>query len=137
MVTPGGTPDTRGFAMALLCSGRGGQVDTLNPEMAMRARRDPGLRAVIASAALVTADDAGMVWAARPAGEELPTRVTSVDLAEALMARSAALGYDTFLLGAGYGVAETAARALTAQTPPARIVARRERARDDTKVGGA
>src|SRR5579859_6043919 len=89
--------------------------------MVMRARRDPGLRAVIARAALVTADGAGVVWAARLAGLLVPARVTGIDLSEALLARGAALGYDAFLLGAGYGVAEAAAKALAARSPGARI----------------
>ena len=58
--------------LALIESGSGGQVVTLNSEMVMRARRDPGLRAVIARAALVTADGAGVVWAARLAGLRFP-----------------------------------------------------------------
>ena len=81
---------------------------TLNPEMVMRARRDPGLRAVIARAALVTADGVGVVWAVRLAGQTIPERVTGIDLSEALLARAAALGYDAFLLGAADGVAEAA-----------------------------
>ncbi|HEX9037337.1 MAG TPA: WecB/TagA/CpsF family glycosyltransferase [Ktedonobacterales bacterium] len=108
-------------ALALIVSGRGGQVVTLNPEIVMRARRDPGLRAVIASAALVTADGAGVVWALRLAGCRIPARVTGIDLAERLLARLADLGYDAFLLGAGYRVAEAAARALTGQSPPVRV----------------
>ncbi len=108
-------------AVALIGSGRGGQVVTLNPEMVMRARRDPGLRAVIARAALVTADGAGVVWAARLAGLWVPARVTGIDLSEALLARGAALGYDAFLLGAGYGVAEAAASMLAARSPGVRI----------------
>ena len=109
------------LTLALMASERGGQVVTLNPEIVMRARRDPGLRAVIARAALVTADGAGVIWAARLAGETIPERVTGIDLSEALLARAAALGYDAFLLGAGYGVAEAAAWALTARLPGARI----------------
>ncbi len=104
-------------ALALIESGRGGQVVTLNPEMVMRARRDPGMRALIARAALVTADGAGVVWAARLAGYAIPERVTGIDLAESLLARAAARGYDAFLLGASSGVAEDAARALTAPAP--------------------
>jgi N-acetylglucosaminyldiphosphoundecaprenol N-acetyl-beta-D-mannosaminyltransferase len=113
--------EAAGRALALLQSGRGGQVVTLNPEIVMRARRDPGLRAVIAGAALVTADGAGVVWAARLAGLTLPERVTGVDLSVALLARAGALGYDAFLLGAAEGVAEGAARALAARLPGARI----------------
>jgi len=108
-------------ALALLQSEQGGQVVTLNPEIVMRARRDPGLRAVIARAALVTADGMGIVWAARLAGLSIPERVTGIDLSEALLARAASLGYDAFLLGAAEGVAEAAADALKARLPGVRI----------------
>lgn len=108
-------------ALALMASGRGGQVVTLNPEMVMRARRDPGLRAVIGNALLVTADGVGVVWAARLAGFAIPERVTGIDLAEALLTRAAPLGYAAFLLGADDGVAEAAADALTFRLPGARI----------------
>ncbi|HEU0028079.1 MAG TPA: WecB/TagA/CpsF family glycosyltransferase [Ktedonobacterales bacterium] len=110
-----------GRALALLRSGRGGQIVTLNPEIVMRARRDPGLRSVITRAALVTADGMGIVWGARLAGLTIPERVTGIDLSVALLARTGALGYDAFLLGAARGVAETAARAITARLPGARI----------------
>jgi N-acetylglucosaminyldiphosphoundecaprenol N-acetyl-beta-D-mannosaminyltransferase len=112
---------TTARALALITSGRGGQVVTLNPEIVMRARRDPALRAIIADAALVTADGVGVVWAARLAGVAIPQRVTGIDLSEALMARAAALGYDAFLVGAGEGVAEAAARAIAAKATDSHI----------------
>lgn len=108
-------------ALALLASGRGGQIVTLNPEMLMRARRDPNLRAIIANAALVTADGMGIVWAARLAGVAIPQRVTGIDFSAALMARAAASGVTTYLLGAEPGVAEAAARALSQRTLGAQI----------------
>ena len=43
--------------------------------------------------------------------------MTGIDLSEALLARTAALGYDAFLLGAADGVAEAAGRALAARWP--------------------
>ncbi|MCX7624468.1 MAG: WecB/TagA/CpsF family glycosyltransferase [Thermomicrobium sp.] len=93
------------------------QVVTLNPEMAMAARRDPGFRAVIERAALVTPDGVGMTLAARLQGTPLRARVTGVDLVEAL----AFAGCRLFFLGAAPGVAERAARAL-AERFGARIV---------------
>lgn len=108
-------------ALDLLRSGQGGQVVTLNPEMLMRTRRDPGLRATLAGASLVTADGVGIVWALRLAGFAIPERVTGIDLAAALLARAGALGYDAFLMGAAEGVAEAAARALQSQSPDVRI----------------
>ncbi|NBC94980.1 MAG: hypothetical protein GVY27_01345, partial [Deinococcus-Thermus bacterium] len=50
-------------------------VVTLNPEIVVRARRDPELRRALASARLSVADGVGVVWAARRAGLRLPERV--------------------------------------------------------------
>jgi N-acetylglucosaminyldiphosphoundecaprenol N-acetyl-beta-D-mannosaminyltransferase len=104
---------TRG--LDLLASGHGGQVVTLNPEMLMRARHDPVFRGIIARAALVIADGMGIVWAARLAGVAIPQRVAGVDFAVALIERAASSGHSVFLLGAGEGVAEAAARTLARQ----------------------
>jgi N-acetylglucosaminyldiphosphoundecaprenol N-acetyl-beta-D-mannosaminyltransferase len=94
---------------------------TLNPELVMRARRDAGLAQIIRSARVVTADGAGILWALRLRGQRLPARVTGIDLAQALAQRAAESGYSIFLLGAGPGVAQAAADALTRRYPALRI----------------
>ena len=93
------------------------QVVTLNPEIAMRAQRDDGLRAIIQRAALVTPDGVGIALALRWRGYRTPARVTGVDLVEALAARAAQDGWRLFLLGAQAGVAEAAAEALIQRHP--------------------
>lgn len=90
--------------------GRTRQVVTLNPEMVMKARRQPALARVFAAADLVTADGVGIVWAARRLGQPLPGRVTGVDLVGALLEKGARAGWRFFFLGAAPGVAEEAAR---------------------------
>jgi len=92
-------------------------VITLNPEYVMRARSDAELRAIIAGAAIVTADGAGIMQAARLARLPLRTRITGNDLTDAV----AEVGLPLFLLGAAPGVAETAAAVLTRRYPSARI----------------
>ncbi|MEW6425592.1 MAG: WecB/TagA/CpsF family glycosyltransferase [Bacillota bacterium] len=93
------------------------QVITLNPEVLYRAQREPGLLALINGAALVTADGAGIVWAARVAGKPVPERVTGIDLMLRLVARAAREGWRIFLLGGAPGVAEEAAARLKQQHP--------------------
>ncbi|MEO7002473.1 MAG: WecB/TagA/CpsF family glycosyltransferase [Ktedonobacterales bacterium] len=93
------------------------QVVTLNPEIAMRARRNDELRAIIQHAGLVVADGIGVVLALRLRRYRAPERVTGVDLMEALAARAATDGWRVFLLGAQPGVAETAAAILTQRHP--------------------
>ncbi|MCA1669430.1 MAG: WecB/TagA/CpsF family glycosyltransferase [Thermomicrobia bacterium] len=92
-------------------------VITLNPEYVMRARTDAALAAIIAEAAVVTADGAGIVQAARLARMPLRARITGNDVADAV----AAAGIPLFLLGAAPGVAEEAADALVCRFPLARI----------------
>ncbi|MDQ6833238.1 MAG: WecB/TagA/CpsF family glycosyltransferase [Chloroflexota bacterium] len=92
-------------------------IITLNPEYVMRARRDAELRAIIASAAIVTADGAGIMQAARLARMPLRARITGNDLTDAV----AEAGLPLFLLGAAPGVAEAAAAVLTRRYPSARI----------------
>lgn len=92
-------------------------IITLNPEYVMRARRDEGLRAIIEAAAVVTADGAGIMQAARLDRAPLRARITGNDLTDAV----AAAGLPLFLLGAAPGVADAAAAALTSRFPAARI----------------
>jgi N-acetylglucosaminyldiphosphoundecaprenol N-acetyl-beta-D-mannosaminyltransferase len=93
------------------------QIVTLNPEMAMAARRDPRLRATIHAADLVVPDGSGIVWAAHLLGTPLPERVTGVDLLEAITAKATTPNVRVFLLGAAPGVAAEAARRLSARHP--------------------
>lgn len=92
-------------------------VVTLNPEYVMRARRDPALRGIIARAALVTADGAGITQALRLAGTPIAARITGNDLTH----RLARAGISLFLLGAAPGVAAAAATRLRALYPQAMI----------------
>ncbi|MDI3280303.1 MAG: WecB/TagA/CpsF family glycosyltransferase, partial [Bacillota bacterium] len=91
--------------------GRSGYVVTANPELAVRARREPSLQRIVAGADLVTADGVGILWAARLKGKALPERVSGIDLAEELLARGAQEGWRFFFLGGEPGVAEAAAEA--------------------------
>ncbi|MCL2817573.1 MAG: WecB/TagA/CpsF family glycosyltransferase [Clostridiales bacterium] len=92
--------------------GEARQAVTLNAEMLFRAQKNPELLRVINEADLVTADGAGVVWAARVLGVPLKERVAGVDLMTELCRRAAASGWKIFLLGGAPGVAELAARNL-------------------------
>ncbi len=85
-------------------------VVTLNPEIVVRARTEPRLRAALERADLTVADGVGLVWAARRAGLRLPGRVPGVDLATACLARGAG-DLSVYFLGGRPGVAEAAADA--------------------------
>lgn len=97
------------------------QIVTVNPEFVMAAQRNPAFRQVLAAADLALADGWGLLWAARRQGQPLPARITGSDGTPRLAALAAQEGWRLFLLGAGPGVAERAARVLQAQRPGLRI----------------
>lgn len=97
------------------------QIVTLNPEMVMRARRDPDFRSVISRAELSTADGAGILWALRRQGRTLPRRVGGSDLIWSISEQASRLGHRVFLLGAGEGVAREAADTLASRFPDLRV----------------
>lgn len=90
---------------------------TPNSEIVLKAQKDRALRAVLRSADLTLADGAGVVHAARIQGKPLRHRVPGIDFCSALLARMAELGQRVFLLGGVEGVAEDAARNLSARFP--------------------
>lgn len=84
-------------------------VVTPNPEMVMKARRDPLLKEAIRSSDMVLPDGVGVVVASRMLGDPLPERVTGVDLMEELLKAAAKDASRIFFLGARPGVAKRAA----------------------------
>lgn len=96
-------------------------IVTLNPEMVMRARRDPDFRTVISRAELSTADGAGILWALRLQAQTLPRRVGGSDLIWSLSEQASRFGHRVFLLGAGEGVARAAADTLVSRYPDLQV----------------
>lgn len=89
------------------------------------ATQDEEHAEVLRSADLVTADSVGVLWAGKRAGHPFPHRVSGVDLAEKLIARSADKGYRVYFLGAAPGVAEQAAEKMRLKFPGCNIVGAR------------
>ena len=102
---------------------RGGAVVvTLNPEILMRARRDPDLAEAIGRSALIIPDGIGLVRVLRRRGLAAE-RVSGVDLIQAYAPIAAARGHRLVLCGAAPGVAAAAAAALSARVGGLRVVA--------------
>jgi len=99
------------------------QVVTLNPEMVMRARRDPALGAIIEAAGLVVPDGIGVVVSMRRRGHHRAGRVAGADLLERYAERAAPLGQRLALVGGAPGVAVLAAAELERRHPGLRVVA--------------
>jgi exopolysaccharide biosynthesis WecB/TagA/CpsF family protein len=112
-------------------AGRTAIAVSFNPELVMRAQRDPAAAEVLWEADLCYPDGVGAAWAAgrqgaRQTGELVkgvaagdrqgsasqtaPERVAGIDLAERVLELAAEQGLPVYFLGAAEGVAEEAAR---------------------------
>jgi len=101
-------------------------IVTADASMAVIARDDADLSAIVAGADLVTPDGAGILWASRLLRTPITHKVSGVDLVGHLCRLSAERGYRLFFLGAGPGVAEEAAANLRQRYPGAQIVGTRD-----------
>ena len=102
---------------AWLASGQSAHVVTINPEIVMRARRDPMYGDLLERTRLNVPDGAGIVAAARLRRLAMPERVTGVDLVDDLAGLAAVHGYRLLLAGAAPGVAAEAAAELQRRYP--------------------
>ena len=105
-----------------LRSGTAHQVVTVNLDFLAIAARNVRFQTAINQADLAVPDGMPLVWLSRLRGEQLPERVAGVDLVDACCALAAETGDGVFLLGAGPGIAESAARQLELRHPGLRIV---------------
>jgi N-acetylglucosaminyldiphosphoundecaprenol N-acetyl-beta-D-mannosaminyltransferase len=108
--------------MALIRRAEPSLVITADANAVLIALEDAEFRALMETAALVTPDGFGLLWAGRRLGQPFPERVSGVDLVERLTHLSHTKGYRLYLLGAAPGVAERAAQNLLACYPNAQIV---------------
>ncbi|MEO8898105.1 MAG: WecB/TagA/CpsF family glycosyltransferase [Candidatus Dormibacter sp.] len=95
----------------------GAVVVTLNPEMVMRARREPDFARILESAALVVPDGVGLVRALRRRGFPQAVRVGGVDLVDAYTPRALERGERIALVGGAGDVAARAADQLRRRHP--------------------
>ena len=96
-------------------------IVTANPEIIMLARQDEQFAKILEQADLVTADGIGLVIGARILGEDLPERVTGIDLSSGIFRLAREKGWSFYLLGAAPGVAEAAAAQLVDKYPGLKI----------------
>ena len=108
-------------AWALLDQPGAHYVVTPNPEIVEVCRTDEAARAAVNGADLVLADGIGVIKGAAMLGTPLKERTPGIEFAGHLMGKLAGEGKSLYLLGAKPGVAELAAKRLTAQYPGLRI----------------
>jgi N-acetylglucosaminyldiphosphoundecaprenol N-acetyl-beta-D-mannosaminyltransferase len=95
---------------------------TANLNYAMLADADDRLKRVNEKAAFLLADGMPLVWWSRLGRRPLPERVAGADLIYGMCERAARHGHRVYFLGAGPGVAEEAAAALTKRYPGLQVV---------------
>ncbi|HEX6710620.1 MAG TPA: WecB/TagA/CpsF family glycosyltransferase [Rubrobacter sp.] len=101
----------------LVRGGEMGLVLNVNAHCLNLCYDEPPLRKFFNGADVVFCDGAGVMLAARLLGRRIPARITYADWAWRLAAFAEAEGLSLFLLGAGPGVAEEAARRLKERHP--------------------
>ncbi len=108
---------------ALLRTGRGFTLATLNLDHAVKLRRDPAFRAAYAAHSHVVADGNPVIWLSRLAGRRAEL-IPGSELVDPLSAIAARAGVPVALLGSTGPVLDVAAAALEARHPGLRVVAR-------------
>jgi N-acetylglucosaminyldiphosphoundecaprenol N-acetyl-beta-D-mannosaminyltransferase len=96
----------------LVIAGQGGMVFTPNVDHVVNAQSNLAFRHAYQSADLTLVDGQPLVWASRLLGNPLPEKISGSDLVMPLLRRAAHRGWRVYLLGAGPGVAERAAKLL-------------------------
>ncbi len=102
-------------ALLLIEDDRTAYVVTPNPEIVWRCKGDPGLKEIIARAALVLPDGIGVVYGSKILGRALKGKVAGTDFAERLVEKLSHEGKSIYLLGSKPGVAQEAASRLKAK----------------------
>lgn len=101
-------------------------VITANPIMVMTALQKPAYKEMMLKSDLIVPDGAGIVWAARQAGDPVTERVTGIELLHELFRKGEKHHWKVFLLGTTKEIIEAAAETLQMQYPQVRIVGFRD-----------
>lgn len=96
-------------ALKLLSTGKQHYIVTPNPEILLKAHKNPKYKKILNQASISIPDGAGIIWAAKKQKTPLKERVTGVDLMQAICKNAKE---DIFLLGAAPGIAQKAAKKL-------------------------
>lgn len=88
--------------------GKPRHIVTANAEIVYRAYADPEFLELLDKADIITPDGSGVVWASRFLDEEVPERVTGIDLVETIFQEAEEKGWGVYFLGAAPEVVEKA-----------------------------
>lgn len=93
------------------------QVVTVNVDFVRIAQENERFRRVVNGSDLSVADGKPLMWAARWTGQQLPARITGMDLVLGSAELAARRNESIFLLGAAEGIAAKAGKVLEAKYP--------------------
>ena len=96
-------------------------IVTLNPEMIFQADKDPVLHKAINEAELIIPDGIGIVLALKKLGIKI-AQLPGIEFSEALVRKSAKMGYRVGFLGASQEVVQDAAKELKLKYPDVNVV---------------
>lgn len=96
-------------------------IASVNPEICLAAGKNKALRQAMQAADLGLPDGIGIVLASRLRGGSIRSRVTGIDLMQALVELAARESRSIYLYGAAEGVAAAAAAALAKRYPGLRV----------------
>lgn len=102
-------------------SGLPHQLVTVNVDFVRIAQEDEQFRRILNNSDLSIADGKPLLWAARWTGQDLPARITGMDLVLGCAEMAERRGESMFFLGAAEGVAAKAALALCGDYPDLKI----------------
>lgn len=108
-------------ASSMLQENRPHFIASVNPEICMASQKDEMLKSALTNADLGIPDGIGVVLASRLRRGRLRSRVTGIDMMEALVELAVREGKSIFLFGAAEGVAEEAAANLMHRHPGLRV----------------
>lgn len=111
---------------AMLDSSRRITAAFLNAHCVNSASRDATYKRALRAADYVLPDGSGISLAAKMVGKRLTANLNGTDLCRPLCEEAARRGLSIFLLGAKPGIAERAARNMTAKVPGLRIAGHRD-----------
>jgi N-acetylglucosaminyldiphosphoundecaprenol N-acetyl-beta-D-mannosaminyltransferase len=95
----------------------GGWICPTDLDVLRQCTLAPELRALVAEATVVVADDVSLIWASRVAGRPLPACVAASSLIETVPRAAAEVGASVFLIGDDPGAAAKVGDRLSAATP--------------------
>ncbi|MCT4611894.1 MAG: WecB/TagA/CpsF family glycosyltransferase [Clostridia bacterium] len=112
-------------------------IYTPNPEILMRAEKDEEFRAILNVSDLVIPDGIGVIIASKILGNPLKERVPGYDTVQNIFGQVCYLEKSVYFLGAGPGIAETAAKNMAEKYPGLKIAGFRDgyfKPEDEEKV---